>query len=50
MTRRDPLAWDGNYPPFARREKRRIFVRSLVTAVLIMASLAWGIYEPRETP
>ncbi|MDF2578452.1 MAG: hypothetical protein K0S49_31 [Microbacterium sp.] len=50
MTRHDPLAWDGNRSPFALREKRRIYVRCFVTAVLVMASLAWGIYEPRGIP
>lgn len=41
---RDPLAWDGNRPPWARREKRRILGRSIIVGLWIAAALVWGIY------
>lgn len=44
MTRRDHLAWDVVNPPAVRIGKRRIAVKSIRSAVLVMLALLWGIY------
>lgn len=41
---RDPLAWDGDRPPWARREKRRIYRRCILVGLWIAAGLVYGIY------
>jgi hypothetical protein len=43
MPRRDPLAWVGNRPPWAVRERKRILGRALITGLLITAALIYGI-------
>jgi hypothetical protein len=40
---RDPLAWVGNRPPWAVRQRRRVLGRAITTGLLIMAALVYGI-------
>lgn len=40
---RDPLSWDGTQPSWVGRERRRIFGRCVITGLLVMASLIWGL-------